>query len=192
MYPYIWPRTLQGLTASQFTEGIWFRTVCLFLNLNCQLVKQNEVFTIQLWTDLYQMWNENVDSCLERKHYGGWCSCLSPRARTVSDGIVSASAGRYVTTDCLNRNTQAICLFVLEWQSTRNAFPQEKFLKGVKSNHLILAKEWFIFTLNSGGSSLIPQCHRILPHGRAVKCRVDGFSFYFLLNKCISKVLITA
>jgi len=73
-----------------------------------------------------------LTSCLEQNESRAW---------TRGDGIASANAGSCLTTDYFNRNTQAICLFVLESQSNSNAFPHEKFIKGVKLNNPILTKQ---------------------------------------------------
>lgn len=54
-YPYLWPWLYQHFSTSPFAHRRWFCSIYLLLNLNYHIFKWNQVFAIQLWTELYQM-----------------------------------------------------------------------------------------------------------------------------------------
>lgn len=110
----------------------------IFIPLNTTSLNEIKFFAIPLWAELSQMWS----------HFARWLRLLFSRAWAAGDGTARAR------TALTEHKLSSICSRIVEHFQ---CFSSGEIHQRSKTQQLNINKKWFIFTVNSVESCLIPQ-----------------------------------
>lgn len=117
----------------------------IFIPLNTTSLNEIKFFAIPLWTELSQKWSQ---SSAQLSGTPRWLRLLFSRAWAAGDGTARAS------TALTQHKLSSICSRIVEHFQ---CFSSGEIHQSSKTQQLNINKKWFIFTVNSVESCLIPQ-----------------------------------